>query len=74
MKKILRRLSVFLLLAAFIPSCNLLEDCKTCKMVTETNGSKTYGTGIPTCGDELDKRMSDDPVTINGTTTYWECN
>ena len=74
MKKFLRRLSVFILIGAFIPSCNLLEDCKTCKMVTDNGGNITKGTGIATCGDELDERLAEEPVTLNGVTTYWECN
>ena len=74
MKKILRRLAIFLLFAALIPSCNLLEDCKNCKLETNNNGTITYGTGLPTCGDALADREAEDPVTVGNTTTRWVCN
>ena len=75
MKKILRRLMILLVFASLIPSCNLLEDCKTCKIETNDNGVITYGTGVPTCGDALKDREAEDPVDIGGNViTRWVCN
>jgi hypothetical protein len=73
MKNLIRRVFIFLLFAAFIPSCSLFEDCKTCKLVTDDGTNITKGTGIPTCGDKLAEREAEDPTTIGNTTTYWEC-
>ncbi len=73
MNKLLRRLAMLLFLAALVPSCNLLEDCKTCKLKTDDNGTITYGTGVPTCGDALSDREAEDPVTFGNVTTSWVC-
>jgi hypothetical protein len=74
MKKLLRRLSLLLFLTALIPSCDLLEDCKTCHTETWENGTMTSSTtGILTCGDQLSQRESEDPVTVGDKTTYWVC-
>jgi len=57
-----------------IPSCNIIEECGTCELVTEnSNGDKTYGTPLPFCGDALAEKEDASPVTINGVTTYWNC-
>ena len=57
-----------------IPSCNIIEECGTCELVTEdSNGDKTYGTPLPFCGDALAEKDNAAPVTINGVTTYWNC-
>ena len=73
MKIILRRILILVILASFIPSCNLFEDCKTCRLVKDDHGVITKGAGIPTCGEALKERESEEPVTIDGVTTYWEC-
>ena len=73
MKKFLRLLVVVFLFAALVPSCDLLEDCKTCKLETNDNGVITYGTGVPTCGDALADREAEDPVTVGDVTTRWVC-
>ena len=74
MKNVIRRLLILLVIASLIPSCNLLEDCKTCKLETNDNGDVSYGTGVPTCGDALADREAEDPVTIGDVTTRWVCN
>ena len=75
MKRFLRRLLILIFFFALIPSCNLLDDCKTCKEVTDDGvNTPTKGVGIPSCGDKLEERESADPVTIGGVTTYWECS
>lgn len=63
----------FLLFTAIIPSCELVNDCKTCKLITEENGNRTEGPGILYCGDKLEEKENSTPVTIGNTTTYWEC-
>jgi hypothetical protein len=73
MKKILRRLVIFFLFVVLMPSCDKVKDCKICKVETDNNGTITYGTGIPTCGDALAKREAEDPKTIGNITTRWVC-
>ncbi len=74
MKTYLPRIGVFLLVTALIPSCELLEDCKSCQIVTNDNGTLSYGTSLTYCGDKLAEIEAEEPVTIGpGKTTYWEC-
>ena len=75
MKRIARLLLSFFILAWVINSCNLLEDCETCSLVTTENGVETSRTpGVIYCGDELKEKKNQDPVTIGNVTTYWDCN
>jgi len=73
MKTFLPRIGTFFLLAALIPSCELLDDCKSCRIVTNDNGTLSYGTSLTYCGDKLAEIEAEDPETIGNTTTYWEC-
>jgi hypothetical protein len=73
MKKSLRIFFGFLFLLAVIPSCELLEDCKTCKLITNNDGDISEGTGILYCGDKLEEKENSSPTTIGSVTTYWEC-
>jgi len=72
MRNLLRRIGVLLFLAALIPSCELLEDCKSCTLVTDTSGVKTYGSSATYCGTQLALKEAEN-VTIGGTTTYYDC-
>jgi len=67
--------AVLLVALGAIPSCNLIEECGTCELVTEyTDGTPTsYGTPLPFCGDDLKEKEDASPVTIGGVTTYWNC-
>jgi hypothetical protein len=66
--------TVLLMSMMIIPSCDLVEECGTCELVTEdADGNKTYGTPLPFCGDDLKDKEDASPVTINGITTYWNC-
>lgn len=57
-----------------LPACDILEECGTCKLITEDgNGGITEGTPLPLCGDALKERQEQLPVTVGNTTTYWEC-
>ena len=57
-----------------LPACEILEDCGTCKLITEdADGNITEGTPIPFCGEALEEKQNDLPVTVGGITTYWEC-
>ena len=73
MKKLIRRIAILIFLAVIIPSCELLEDCKTCTLVTESSSGTTRGTSGNYCGTDLATKEADVPVTINGVTTYWDC-
>ena len=40
-----------------LPACDILEECGTCKLITEDgNGGITEGTPLPLCGDALKER------------------
>jgi hypothetical protein len=73
MRKLLRRVAILFVLAALVPSCELLEDCKSCTLVTETSSGTTYGSSATYCGTQLAEKEAEN-VTIGGTTTYYECN
>ena len=58
-----------------LPACDLLEECGTCKYVTDDgSGNVTEGTPIPSCGETLKERQDQLPITVGTTTTYWDCN
>ena len=67
--------AVLITAMAALPACDLVEECGTCELVTEySDGTDTeYGTPLPFCGDDLKDKEDASPVTINGTTTYWNC-
>ncbi len=75
-KKILRALfGVIFLVAFMLPSCELIQDCGTCQMVTESSdGSISYGTPLVFCGDSYQDKLNSTPTTVLGTTTYWDCD
>ncbi len=57
-----------------LPACDFIEECGTCELVTEdANGDVTYGTPLPFCGDQLQEKKDQSPVTVGGITTYWNC-
>lgn len=65
------------LLMAFciLPSCDLVEECGECELITEApDGTRTYGTALLLCGDEL-KAKEDEPVEThtNGDESWWNC-
>ena len=75
MKKSLVKVIVLLfLMCAGFSSCELLEGCKTCELVTLTNGVETLRSpGLLTCGEELEEKENF-YQTIGNTTTYYDCN
>ena len=56
-----------------LTSCDFIEECGNCELVTESNGSVSKGTPLPVCGDDLKDKEDQSPVTVGGVTTYWEC-
>jgi hypothetical protein len=64
---------VFICLVGFLPACELLEECGTCELVTDDNGTITRSTPLPFCGDALKEKQNSTPQTIGDVTTYWEC-
>lgn len=70
---ILRVLALTFVMSLAISSCELL-DCKTCELVTTTNGVETArGPGILACGDELAEKENYSE-SIGGVYTYYDCN
>ena len=72
MKRFLRRLLVLASVAVLVPSCEFLEDCKSCTLVTESGSGTSYGSTATYCGTQLAEKEAEN-VTINGTTTYYDC-
>lgn len=74
MKKSLRLLFAAFFLIAIIPSCELLEDCKTCKEVVYDGSTViSTGTGKIFCGDELEEKESMGTYTVGNYSARWEC-
>lgn len=65
--------AVGLFALGLLTSCDLIEECGTCKLITESNGSVTEGIELYSCGDDLKEKEDQSPVTEGGVTTYWEC-
>ena len=61
-------------MTALTASCELIEECGTCEMVTiDADGNETRTTPLPFCGDQLQDKKDSSSETIGGITTYWEC-
>ena len=74
MKKILTIGVLFILSGMLLGSCVKDDSCKTCKQNKYTNGTLTSeGTAVEYCGSELTDIESEEPVTINGVTTQYDC-
>ena len=73
-KKIILIGAVTLFTLGFLNSCDLIEECGTCELVTEAaDGSITKTAPLPFCGDQLKEKEDQLPVEIGGVTTWWEC-
>lgn len=75
MKKKILYAAAFLLLAWAAQSCEALEECKFCKMVTtdNTTGGVTEGFETEYCGAALIAIEAKGPTTVGNSTTTWEC-
>jgi hypothetical protein len=63
-----------LFLLATIPSCELFDDCKTCKQVTYIEGVYNSQTeGKLYCGEGLREIRKTEPVLDGNILTQWEC-
>jgi hypothetical protein len=72
-KRIIHIGAVALFALGLLTSCDLIEECGNCELVTESNGSVTKGTPLPSCGELLKEKEDQSPVTVGGVTTYWNC-
>ncbi len=73
-KRIILSALIFAGLACLTSSCELLDECGTCEMVTiDANNNETRSTPLPFCGEELKSKKDSSPENIGGVTTYWEC-
>ena len=73
-KRIIHVGAVALFALGLLTSCDLIEECGTCELVTEAaDGTITKGTPLPFCGDQLKEKEDQSPVTVGGVTTYWNC-
>ena len=74
MKRNLRRTFFFLFLVSMLPSCELFDDCKTCRQVTYVEGIYDSETeGILLCGDELKEKQQLRPQVNGNVVIRWEC-
>jgi len=73
MKKQIRRYCIFIFFGAMIPSCEFMDECKSCRMMTDNNGVVTKGVAITYCGEKLTEIEEEAPVIVGNTTTYWQC-
>ena len=73
-KRIILSALIFAGLTCLTVSCEILDECGTCELVTiDANDNETRSTPLPYCGEELKNRQDSNPETIGGVTTYWEC-
>ena len=67
---------LFLLWLGAIPSCDIIEECATCVLITEDEDGNVISetTPVPFCGEDLAEKENSTPVTVGGSTSYWVCN
>ena len=77
MEKLLYRITIFLVLATVLLSCELLEDCKTCTLMTETLSGNEKGSSETYCGSELSIKEGEEVIIGKDTPgwkkTYYSC-
>jgi hypothetical protein len=75
-KKNLVFATLFTLAMAFLPGCDLFEECGTCSLITEDADGNIIdeGAALPYCGEDLEEKRNAPPVTVAGVTTYWRCD
>ncbi len=58
-----------------VSSCDLIEECATCRLVQEDEDGNiiSEGTPLPYCGEALEEKQNELPVTSGGITSYWIC-
>ncbi len=78
-KKVLRFIAAFIIVAAFVPACDLLENCGTCEFITQYSDGDTDTTLTWVyCDEAYEEKLNSTPVVIGeGTsseiTTFWSC-
>jgi len=69
----LKVLAIAFLMCMALSSCELFGNCKTCELVTTTNGVETArGPGLLSCGDDLADKESYSE-SIGSIYTYYDC-
>ena len=58
-----------------LPACDIVEECGECELITEApDGTRSYGTPLLLCGDELKAKQNEPPETHpNGDESWWNC-
>jgi hypothetical protein len=65
---------IFAGLTGLTASCEILDECGTCELVTiDANDNETRTTPGPFCGEGLKSKKDSPPETVGEITTYWEC-
>ena len=68
--------AVLVLFLGMITSCEIIEECGTCRLIQEDSDGNiiSEGTPLPYCGDALEEKRNEPPVTVGGITSYWVCD
>ena len=72
-KRVILTALIFAGLAGLMASCEILEECGTCELVTDENGNISRTTPLPYCGEELKSKKDSSPEIVNGISSWWEC-
>lgn len=73
-KHIGKALLISLAVGFSVSSCEGLNDCKICRIITYVDGVETERSlGVVYCGDDLAEKENAAPVVVGNTTTQWEC-
>lgn len=74
-KRALLAVLIFAGLSGFTASCEILDECGTCELVTIDNrdDTETRGTPLPYCGEDLKNKKDSSYETVGDFTTYWDC-
>ena len=73
-KSILKALALTFLMCLILSACELLGDCETCELVTQTSGVETArGPGVLYCDEELQEKK-DYSESYGSIYTYYDCN
>jgi hypothetical protein len=73
-KRALLAVLIFAGLTGLTASCEILDECGKCELVTiDANNNETRTTPLPYCGEDLKNKKDSSPETAGGITTYWEC-
>lgn len=73
-KRVLLSALIFAGLTGLTSSCEILDKCGTCEIVTiDANGIESRGVPQLYCGEDLKEKEDAPSEVYDGITTYWDC-